>query len=166
MDFHAVSWVFSFCSICMNWVFAWSPWLGSIWGGTFAIKCSSLWSPSPTRVAADIDLGFARLWERYCHASHAWHQLCESASSCSAICPRPGSLIRKESCGKVCFSLLNAPHSLQLFVRVGAQRKHRGARDHYAEAKVWGAHWHCENRKGEKLKTVHKNIRQAHILWE
>lgn len=128
-------------------------------------NASSVWSPSLTRVTADIDLGWARLWERYYHASHAWHQLCESASSCSAICPRPGSLIREESCGKVYVSLLNAPHSLQLFVRVGPQQQHRGARDDYAVAEVWGAHSHCENRKGEKLERVYKNTRQVHILW-
>lgn len=80
----------------------------------------------------------------------------------SAICPRPGSLIREESCGKVCVSLLAAPLSLQLFVRVGPRQQHRGAGDHYTSAWVcvcvrwwWGgfAHWHCENRKGEELET-------------
>lgn len=51
---------------------------------------------------------------------HAWHRLCESVSSRSAICPRPGSLIREESCGKVCVSLHGGPLlSLQLFVSEG-----------------------------------------------
>lgn len=53
-------------------------------------------------------------------------RLCESASSCSAICPRPGSLIREESCGKVCVFLPDVPLSLQLFVRVGPRQQHRG----------------------------------------
>lgn len=65
--------------------------------------------------------------ENHCHASHAGPQLCESASSCSAICPKPGSLIREESCGKVCVSLPDVPLSLQLFVRVGPSNNTRGA---------------------------------------
>lgn len=42
---------------------------------------------------------------------HVWHGLCESVSSRSAICPRPGSLIREESCGKVCVPPLGGPCS-------------------------------------------------------
>lgn len=121
-DFHVVSWVFSFCSICRNWIFTWSLFLflhlWCIWQILqFAKKTLPLSDliPPCVLVAADNYPGCARLWERYCHASHAWHPLCESASSCSAICPRPGSLIREESCGKVCVSLLDAPLSLQLF---------------------------------------------------
>lgn len=57
----------------------------------------------------------------------------------SAICPRPGSLIREESCGKVCVSLLGAPLSLQLFVRVGPRQQHRGAGDHCTSA--WVCAW-------------------------
>lgn len=172
-DFHVVSWVFRFLQHLQELDFYLKPISfppSMVHLADFAIcwkknlkktlPVSDL-LPSCVCVAADNYPGCARLWERYCHASHAWHPLCESASSCSAICPRPGSLIREESCGKVCVSLLDAPLSLQLFVRVGPRQQHRGARDHYAAAGVWGAHWHCENRKGEELEAVHGNTRQT-----
>lgn len=103
--------------------------------------------------AADKCLRCARLGERYCHASHVWPRLCESASSCSAICPGPGSLIREESCGKVCVSLPDVPLSLQMFVGVGPQEQHRGGRDHYIAAGVWSVHGHYEGRNGGRLET-------------
>lgn len=91
-------------------------------------------------VAADNHLWCARLREHYCHASHVWPQLCESASSRSAICPRPGSLIREESCGKVCVSLPDVPLSLQLFVRVGPQQQHQGPGDQHTST-LWRQRW-------------------------
>lgn len=79
----------------------------------------------------------------------SWPRLCESASSCSAICPGPGSLIREESCGKVCVSLPVVPLSLQMFVREGPQQQHRGAGDHYITAGVWSRHcWRLESFQG------------------
>lgn len=118
-------------------------------------------------VAADNCPGCARLWKRHCHASHAWPQLRESASSCSAICPRPGSLIREEPCGKVCVSLPDVPLSLQLFVREGPRQQHQGAGDHYTAAGVWSLHRHCGGRKGGDLETVQETPgRHRHTSFE
>lgn len=111
-----------------------------------------LWSLSLV-CAADNYLQCARLWEHHCHASHVWPRLCESASSCSAICPRPGSLIREESCGKVCVSLPDALLSLQLFVRVRPQQQHQGARYHIA-AGAWSVLRHCGGEKLEAYQEI------------
>ncbi len=91
----------------------------------------------------------------------------ESASSCSAICPRPGSLIREESCGKVCVSLPHVPLSLQLFVRLGPRQQHQRAGDQYIAAGMWSEHRCCGGRKGGKMEPVQDNKRQTptNILW-
>lgn len=124
-----------------------------MWHLRFIKKKSLSLISSSLACATDNYLQRARLWQHYCHASHVWPRLCESAPSCSAICPRPGSLIREESCGKVCVSLPNALLSLQLFVRVRPQQQHQGARYHVA-AGVWSVLWHCG---GEKLE-AHQDI--------
>lgn len=160
-DFRVFSWISSFCRI-----FTWS-----LFHRSMHLHLSDLLL-SHLCVAADNYVGCARLREHYCHASHVWPQLCESASSCSAICPRPGSLIREESCGKVCVSLPDVPLSLQLFVRVGPRQQHRGAGDHYIAAGVWSVHRHCGDRKVESWKRSKKhqadtntNPLRITVLW-
>lgn len=174
-DFHVVSWISSFCSFCRSRIFTWSLFLCYIYGtsGSFCNLLKTLpdLPPSHVCVAADNYLRCARLRERYCHASHVWPRLCESASSCSAICPRPGSLIREESCGKVCVSLPDVPLSLQLFVRVGPQQQHRGARDHCIAAGVWSVHGHCGGGNGGKLEAIQETsdtdtrLMRIAVLW-
>lgn len=166
-----VNWISSSCRFCRSWIFTWSLFLHHIYGtsGSFynllkTLPLSDL-LPSHVCLAADNLPRCARLWEHYCHASHVWPQLCESASSCSAICPRPGSLIREESCGKVCVSLPDVPLSLQLFVRVGPQQQHRGAGDHYMAAGVWSVRRHCGGRNGGALATFKNHQPLTRNVW-
>lgn len=134
------------------------------------LKTLSLISFPLTSVAADNYLRCARLWEHYCHASHVWLQLCESASSRSAICPRPGSLIREGSCGKVCVlcSLPDVPLSLQLFVRVGPSNNTRGRGP---STSSWGGEststlWRQKWRKvGNIPMKTDKQLTRITVLW-
>lgn len=93
---------------------------------------------------------------------HAWHRLCESVSSRSAICPRPGSLIREESCGKVCVSLLGAPcsHYSCLLAR-GAFGNNTGgmwwALSHIGPSRAPSHADIVKMGKGEELESDHKN---------
>lgn len=102
---------------------------------------------------------------------HAWHRLCESVSSRSAICPRPGSLIREESCGKVCVSLLGAPcsHYSCLLAR-GAFGNNTGggawwALSHIGPGCVPSHSDIVKTGKGEELKLKKRNKRSDRLLW-
>lgn len=128
--------------------------LSVCWKILLSMICSTLIVPRLTMSSGALD------WRNECcHAGHAWHQLCESASSCSAICSRPGSLIREESGGKVSVFLCLKPHSHYSCLSERRHRRQYQGAGRHAAAAIWSMLRHCGGSSGGgKLKTMGQEV--------